>query len=220
MQVSMGCKFESSHTTKGMKYPLLDHFPMRFALATLAAFALWCAAWAPSAAMAQPRPAASSPQAAASGAAVSAAAQAPIALGSAPILQGRTVDGKAFNLTALKGKVVLVLFWSTDCAVCRDKMPELRENYAGWRGKPFELVTVSMDRRMQDVDDYEKIVARMVPLPQRFVQLWAGEPGYVASFGRPASLPAAFLLDKSGKVVERYSGRIPAEAWDKIADLL
>ena len=196
-----------------MKYPLFGHLPSRFAHVTLAAFALCSAAWA------QPRPAASSPQGAAPGAAA-ASAQVPTAVGTVPILQGKTLDGKAFNLAALKGKVVLVLFWSTDCAVCRDKMPELRENYAGWRGKPFELVTVSTDRRMQDVDDYEKIVARMVPLPQRFVQLWAGEPGYVASFGRPAALPAAFLLDKSGKVVERYSGRIPAEAWDKIADLL
>jgi thiol-disulfide isomerase/thioredoxin len=116
--------------------------------------------------------------------------------------------------------VVLVMFWSTDCAVCRDKMPELRENYLGWRGKPFELVTVSLDKRMKDVDDYEKIVTRMVPLSQRFVQLWGGDGGYSDSFGKPAALPTAYLLDKSGKVVERYSGRIPADAWDKIADLL
>ena len=137
-----------------------------------------------------------------------------------PALQGKTVEGKPFALSALKGKVVLVLFWSTDCAVCRDKMPELRDNYAGWRGKPFELVTVSVDRRRQDLDEYEKIIARMVPLQQRFVQLWAGEAGYFDSFGKPATLPAAYLLDKSGKVVERYTGRIPPEAWDRIADLL
>ena len=28
------------------------------------------------------------------------------------------------------------------------------------------------------------------------------------------------ILDKTGKIVARYTGRIPAEAWDKIADLL
>ncbi len=137
-----------------------------------------------------------------------------------PQLTGQTLDGKPFQLTALKGKVVLVMFWSTDCAVCRDKMPELRQNYEGWRGKPFELVTVSVDRRMEDLNSYESIITRTVPVSQRFVQLWNGTPGYSDSFGKPAQLPTTYLLDKTGKVVGRYSGRIPAEAWDQISDLL
>jgi peroxiredoxin len=138
----------------------------------------------------------------------------------APLVQGRTLEGKPFELRSLKGKVVLLMFWSTGCAVCRDKMPELRQNYAGWRGKPFEMVLVSTDRRMKDVEDYEQIISRTVPLQQRFVQLWAGEPGYKDSLGAPGQLPATFLIDREGRIVERYQGRIPAEAWDRIAELL
>ena len=137
-----------------------------------------------------------------------------------PQLEGRTIEGRPFTLTSQRGKVVLLMLWSTDCAVCRDKMPELRQNYEGWAGKPFELVLVSVDRKVQDVFAYEQIISRTVPLKQRFVQLWAGEPGHKDSLGRPAQLPAAWLIDKGGKVVERYSGRIPAEAWDRIAELL
>ncbi len=121
-----------------------------------------------------------------------------------PLVEGKTIDGKPFKLSALKGKVVLVMFWSTGCAVCRDKMPELRNNYT----------------RVQDFLEYERIISRTVPLKQRFVQLWTGESGYRDNIGKPAQLPAAFLVDKDGKVVERYVGRIPAEAWDRIADLL
>ncbi len=135
-------------------------------------------------------------------------------------IEGRTVDGKPFALSALKGKVVLVMFWSTNCAVCRDKMPELRQNYEGWAGKPFELVLVSHDKRVKDLDDYEKIISSTVPIKQRFVQLWAGEPRYADNVGVPAQLPTALLIDKTGKVVERFMGRIPAEAWDKIAELI
>jgi len=138
----------------------------------------------------------------------------------AAALEGKTTEGQPFKLASLKGKVVLVMFWSTDCAVCRDKMPELRQNYFGWSGKPFEMVLVATDKRMRDVDDYEKIISRTVPLKQRFVQLWAGEAGYKDTFGKPAQLPASFLIDKDGKVVERWQGRIPADAWDKIAELL
>ncbi len=137
-----------------------------------------------------------------------------------PKLEGKTIEGKPFALTQLKGKVVLVMFWSTDCAVCRDKMPELRQNYEGWKGKPFELVLVSVDRKMDDLNEYDKIISRIVPLKQRFPALWAGEAGYQDNFGKPDRLPLSFLLDKSGKVVERYAGRIPAQAWDRIADLL
>jgi len=138
----------------------------------------------------------------------------------APQVEGRTLEGKPFQLASLRGKVVLLMQWSTGCAVCRDKMPELRQNYQGWHGKPFELVLVSLDRRVEDLQSYEQILARTVPLSQRFVQLWAGEPGYRDNLGRPATLPAAWLIDKAGNVVDRYSGRIPPEAWDRIAELL
>ena len=137
-----------------------------------------------------------------------------------PQIEGKTIDGTPFNVGMLKGKVVLVMFWSTGCAVCRDKMPELRSNYAGWAGKPFELVAVSTDGRAQDLLDYERIISRTVPTKERFVQLWAGDSGYKDNLGKHNMLPAAYLLDKTGKVVERYVGRIPPEAWDRIADLL
>ena len=135
-------------------------------------------------------------------------------------IQGKTIEGAAFNLASLKGKVILVMFWSTGCAVCRDKMPELRNNYEGWTGKPFELVAINTDPKIQDFLDYERIISRTVPLKQRFVQLWTGESGYKDTVGKPGRLPAAFLIDKSGKIVDQYVGRIPAEAWDRIADLL
>lgn len=135
-------------------------------------------------------------------------------------VQGMTLEGKPFRLASLKGKVVLVMFWSTGCAVCRDKMPELRQNYEGWSGKPFEMVLVATDRQVGDVLDYERILSRTVPLRQRFIQLWAGGPGYGDNLGTPARLPATYVIDKRGVVVERYEGRVPAEAWDRIADLL
>jgi len=140
--------------------------------------------------------------------------------GPRPELRGSTLDGKAFDLQSLRGKVVMVVFWSTDCAVCRDKMPELRANVKGWAGQPFELVGVSTDRLRGNAVTYTQLVNATVPVSQRFTTLWTGEPQYRDSFGAPGQLPAAFLLDKAGQLVEQYHGRIPPEAWDRIADLL
>lgn len=138
----------------------------------------------------------------------------------APQLRGTTVDGKSFDLASLRGKVVMVFFWSTDCAVCRDKMPEIRANVQGWRSQPFDVVTVSEDRKRGDLMDYERLVNGTVPANQRFVTLWAGEAGYMDSFTKRPRLPETFILDKKGNIAAHYLGRIPAEAWDKVADLL
>ncbi|PZO13807.1 MAG: TlpA family protein disulfide reductase [Burkholderiales bacterium] len=144
----------------------------------------------------------------------------PTAPDAQPVLRGNTLDGKSFDLQSLRGKVVMVVFWSTDCAVCRDKMPELRANVKGWTGQPFELISVSTDRQRSNAVTYTQLVNTTVPTNQRFTTLWTGEAQYRDTFGPTGHLPAAFLLDKTGRLVEQYHGRIPPEAWDRIADLL
>lgn len=139
-------------------------------------------------------------------------------------VSGKTLDNKDFQLSSLKGKVTLVVFWSTNCAVCRVQMPELRENIKGWADKPFELVLVSVDKNMKDVDDYYGYLNQIIPLKQRFTQLWTGSASYKDNISvqqMPVKqLPASYLIDKNGKNVAIYSGRIPAQVWDEIADLL
>jgi cytochrome oxidase Cu insertion factor (SCO1/SenC/PrrC family) len=139
-------------------------------------------------------------------------------------LQGKTMANKAFQLDKLKGKVTLVMFWSTTCPVCRDQMPELRENIKGWADKPFELVLVSVDKSMKDVDDYFKYLNQIIPAKQQFTQLWALNADYKdnirASQIPLKQLPVSYLIDKQGKIAAIYKGRIPAQAWDDIAELL
>jgi thiol-disulfide isomerase/thioredoxin len=139
-------------------------------------------------------------------------------------LEGKTLANKDFQLSSLKGKVTLVMFWSTNCPVCRDQMPELRENIKGWADKPFELVLVSVDKNMKDVEDYFNYLNQIVPTKQRFTQVWAGSANYKDNIGAKQialkQLPASYLIDKNGKVLSVYNGRIPAQAWDEIAELL
>jgi len=139
-------------------------------------------------------------------------------------LEGKTLANKDFQLSSLKGKVTLVMFWSTNCPVCRDQMPELRENIKGWADKPFELVLVSIDKNMKDVENYFNYLNQIVPTKQRFTQVWAGSANYKDNIGAKQitlkQLPSSYLIDKNGKVVSVYNGRIPAQAWDEIAELL
>jgi cytochrome oxidase Cu insertion factor (SCO1/SenC/PrrC family) len=42
-------------------------------------------------------------------------------------------NGEKFTEDRIRGKVAIVFYWSTSCAVCRDSLPELRMNLNGWR---------------------------------------------------------------------------------------
>lgn len=139
----------------------------------------------------------------------------------APPLQGlpgqaSKASGERFQPDQVKGKVTVVFYWSTGCAVCRDSLPELRANLNGWRDKPFALLTVNVDRNAAEWQDYERIATTMQkkPLPGLISLHQDGVlPGSVR-------LPVTVLLDAKGKQVARYEGRVAPEVWDAIADLL
>jgi thiol-disulfide isomerase/thioredoxin len=137
-----------------------------------------------------------------------------------PALAGTTLEGQPYDLRADEGKVVLVFFWSTDCAVCRDKMPELRLNYEAWRNKGFQLVAVNTDKSAAVLRDYQAIVDRAVPATQRFPSLWRGAGGHRDGFGTIAQTPTSFVLDRTHKVVNEIRGRIAPGLWDDIAELV
>jgi thiol-disulfide isomerase/thioredoxin len=127
------------------------------------------------------------------------------------VLQASTLTGERFDVGALKGNVVILFYWSTDCAVCRSHLPELRANLAGWKGKPFELVTVNVDKDMAGWRAYEKIVAQTHSV--RPTAVWQGDI-------MRTKLPVTVVLDVQGREVAHHEGRIAPEAWDDVAALL
>ena len=135
-------------------------------------------------------------------------------------LSGPTLDGSTFNLQALRGRVVMLFFWNTDCVPCVQRMPELRANAAGWRGKPVTLVLVSTDRERQSALAYVRTLRQVDKAAVDTPFLWAGEQRLGAGLTVPASVPQTLVLDSRGEVVARHVGRIAPEAWDDVAELL
>jgi thiol-disulfide isomerase/thioredoxin len=130
-------------------------------------------------------------------------------------LQAHNMAGEQFSRNTLQGKVAIVFFWSTSCAVCRDSLPELRANLAGWRDKPFALVTVNVDAKASDWLAYESILSKTKMPPKTLFPLRQDEGKPV-----PPKLPLTLLVNAQGKVVARFEGRLAPEAWDGVADLM
>ncbi len=131
------------------------------------------------------------------------------------------VERQSVDTRDLRGNVVMVFYWSTSCTVCLQKMGELRANAAGWRGQPFQLVLISVDRTPADLDSYVRTVRLMDPRGPVLPVLWAGDPAYSHTLpSPPARLPMTLVLDTKGEVVQRHEGRMAPEAWDTVAELM
>jgi cytochrome oxidase Cu insertion factor (SCO1/SenC/PrrC family) len=123
--------------------------------------------------------------------------------------------GKRITAAAVRGKVAVVFFWSTNCAVCRDSLPELRANAAGWQDKPFTLMAVNLDARKDDWLHYEKLVYQTVMPNANWLSVRLNDVAPAAQ-----RLPLTLLVDATGKVIARYEGRLAPEVWDGVAELL
>jgi thiol-disulfide isomerase/thioredoxin len=130
-------------------------------------------------------------------------------------LHASDTKGEPFTQNRIRGKVAIVFYWSTSCAVCRDSLPELRTNLNGWRDKPFALVTVNVDKNAADWLAYERIQTQTKMPPKSLIAVRKDDDK-----AAPMKLPLTLLVDANGKVVARYEGRLAPEAWDGVADLL
>ncbi len=111
----------------------------------------------------------------------------------APAFVGTTLDGKSFDLSALKGKVVIVNFWATWCVPCGDEMPALEAVWRGYRAKGLEVLAVSADRSRArgEVDQ----VMRVFSFPA--AMLGAVKKNELVTL---TDVPVTYVIGKDGKV--------------------
>ena len=121
-----------------------------------------------------------------------------LALLGAPLpLDGRLVDGTAFDPRSLAGKVVLVDFWATWCGPCVAEIPNIRAQYDKYHAAGFEVVGVSLDDDRAAVADF--IAAKELPWP---VILDGRGPGNsLADRYGIRAIPALFLVGRDGNVI-------------------
>jgi len=111
-------------------------------------------------------------------------------------------DGAATSLGRFQGKVMVVNFWATWCAPCRQEMPAFARLQAKWAERGVQFVGLSSEE--------PGLVERFAGDLHLNYPVWVGgdEVGELARrLGNHLGvLPFTVLLDRQGRVVDRKVG--------------
>jgi len=168
------------HRVKGIEKQIAYQHSRLFGLliagvVLLGAFALWI------------RPVSASPS-------VADTSIAQLAMGQQAKLPPLTLlDGSVWRLADHRGKVVILEFWHTRCPFCNRQNPLLNAFTLRHREKGLSVVTVSIDKKKADAEDYMK---------QKGYVFAAGlaDDTWHAIFNQRKGLPQLFVIDRQGIV--------------------
>jgi peroxiredoxin len=119
----------------------------------------------------------------------------------APEVTFVSIRGEKLAIAGLRGRVVLVNFWATDCVICVKEMPQMVSTYERYRGRGLEFIAVAMRHdapsRVADYTERNK-------LPFKVALDLTGE--LAVAFGSVRFTPTTFVIDRRGKIVSRIQG--------------
>lgn len=131
----------------------------------------------------------------------------------APNVTFTTIQGTKINLVDLKGKVVLVNFWSTDCGICVSEMPSIVKTYNTYKDKGFEVIAVAMP-----YDPPAQVLNYATQKALPFPVMHDGFGEITAQFGGVHFTPTAYIFDKQGKRLFYTVGALDFASLNQLLD--
>jgi cytochrome c biogenesis protein CcmG, thiol:disulfide interchange protein DsbE len=114
--------------------------------------------------------------------------------------------GQQINLSDYQGKLVFLHFWASWCAPCIHEAPDLEWLKNEMKGKPFELLPVSIDIEEDAVREFDKRYDATMPALL--------DPGQQIARGlyKITGQPETFLISPDGVVLKHIIGPV---AWSR-----
>ncbi|WP_096188579.1 thiol-disulfide oxidoreductase ResA [Evansella halocellulosilytica] len=109
------------------------------------------------------------------------------------------MDGNRMELSELQGKGVYLNFWATYCTYCRTKMEYLKDHYEDFKEQGVEVIAVNVDESTLQVQRH--LDRNEVNYP-----VFIDRDMLVSNAYGVVSLPASFLIDPNGEVIDREIG--------------
>jgi thiol-disulfide isomerase/thioredoxin len=103
-----------------------------------------------------------------------------------------------FNTSSQKGKIIFLDLWSSWCTSCRRQFPHLKQIYAKYKSKGFEIIGVSMDAKKSAWIGALK--QDSLPWPQ-YCEFVTFQENSLAKRFHLMGIPANFLIDDNGILI-------------------
>jgi peroxiredoxin len=125
---------------------------------------------------------------------------------SAPVFSLPDMNGRKVDLVSFKGQVIVLEFWATWCAPCREEIPLLNQIYKVYKEKGVVVIGISLDRKPpQEVKKF------LDQLQVEYTNVMGDEQTFekysqMANLGPIRGIPATFVIDRQGQICQRYMG--------------
>lgn len=136
------------------------------------------------------------------GAALALAGPVHAAMPEQPSIKVTTLDGKAFDLAAQRGRWVIVNYWATWCVPCIKEMPDISRFVTAHRDK---VAAIGLAYEDSDKADIQAFLAKH-PVSYPIAQVTMDKP--LKDFDEPRGLPTTWLINPDGKVAKRFVGPV------------
>jgi peroxiredoxin len=117
----------------------------------------------------------------------------------APDLTTRDLKGEPLALADLRGKYVLLNFWSTTCAPCIGEIPDLQETYKTFKNDDrVVMISFALDSSEREV----KALLKKYEMPWRQVILRGEFDDPIARAYKVSSIPKTLIIGPDGKLAD------------------
>lgn len=122
----------------------------------------------------------------------------------APDFALKTWDNQSYKLADLRGKAVLINFFTTWCPSCRAEAPILQTAFQEYESRGFVVLAINLDESNVTVRSFQERLGLTFPIVIDKAERVARSYGIIP-------LPTSYLLDRNGVVRGSWAGAISKE---------
>ncbi len=132
----------------------------------------------------------------------------------APTFSGKTAEGRLINLADYKGKVVLLDFWASWCAPCREEFPFLVKLHEKAKKGNFTVIAINVDTEVAKMKSFLSKLEAQPSFP-----IISDTQGKIPEMFALKGMPTTILIDKKGVVRYRHTGFTEVEKEKLVAEV-
>ncbi|WDF62197.1 TlpA family protein disulfide reductase [Flavobacterium sp. KACC 22763] len=121
----------------------------------------------------------------------------------APYFNLKDIDNKDISLADFKNKqYVLIDFWASWCAPCREELPYIRELYKNYKSLGLEIISITKDEKS---DAWKKAIEKDKIESWKHISILENNSSIDRDYF-VSGIPHKVLIDKNGIIIGKWKG--------------